>query len=159
MKKAVFVPIAAIVLGAALLLNHGEVSAKTMINPSQSLVQTISQKFGLNQADVQAVFDEHRSQLREQAESRFEERLTQDVTDGKLTEAQKQAILAKRAQLAANRPDASEFDDQTREERQATREQHRQELVRWAQENGIDLRYLMGGMGRYGGGHGPMMEE
>lgn len=158
MKKTVMIPIAAIVLGAALLLSNGKVSAETMLNPSEGLVQKIAQKFGLNQSEVQAVFDQHRDEMHTAMQQRLEDQLTQEVADGKLTEAQKQAILAKRAELETNKPDPSTFEDQTREERQAQREQQRQELEAWATQNGIDMSYLMPGIGHHKG-HGPMMDR
>jgi hypothetical protein len=63
-------------------------------------------------------------------QTKYEERLTQDVTDGKITSEQKELILAKHKELEG-----------------AT-------LEAWAKENGINSSYLMGGFG--GGKHGGM---
>ena len=104
--------------------------------PNDTIIQKLVAKFGLNEADVQAVFDEERAERQTEMQARFEERLTQAVTDGKITEEQKAAILAKRAEGA----DCRVLED-------------------WATENGIDadlLRSLMGGPGGPGmGGGGP----
>src|SRR3989338_237342 len=65
----------------------------------QPMVQKIAERFGLNQDDVQKVFDEEHQARKAEMETKFNERLSQLVADGKLTEEQKQAIIAKRAEL------------------------------------------------------------
>lgn len=57
-----------------------------------TIVEMLTQRFGLKQADVQSVFDNART-------ARIEARLTQLVLDGQITEVQKTAILAKQKEL------------------------------------------------------------
>jgi len=122
-------------------------------NPMASLVQKIADKFGLKKEDVQAVFDQDRQERQVQMQTRFEEQLSQDVKDGKITEAQKQLILEKRKELEANRQAKMEsMKNMTQDERKAAMEKERQELESWAKENGIDLKYLMGGFKGHPGG-------
>jgi len=95
------------------------------------IVQRLVEKFGLNEADVKAVFDEERSARQAEMQARHEERLNQAVSDGKITEEQKQAILAKQGE--------------------------REEMKAWAESEGIDwevLQELMGGPGFKGGPRG-----
>jgi hypothetical protein len=128
-------------------------SATSDQNPMASLVQKIADKFGLKKEDVQAVFDQDRLDRQAQMQARFEEKLAQDVKDGKITEAQKQLILEKRKSLGANRQAKMEsMKNMTGDERRTAVESQRQELENWAKENGIDLKYLMGGFKGHPGG-------
>ena len=122
-------------------------------NPMASLVQKIADKFGLKKEDVQAVFDQDRQERQVQMQTRFEEQLSQDVKDGKITEDQKQLIIAKRKELEANRQTNMEsMKNMTDDERKAAMEKEKQELENWAKENGIDFQYLFGGFKGHPGG-------
>ena len=128
MNKLLLIILAVSLLGVGLLTSTTVLAQTTTDNQNQmsSLVSKLAEKFGLNQGEVQAVFDQERSQRHAQMETLFEQQLTQDVKDGKITEAQKQLIIAKR-----------------------------QELQAWASQNNIDLRYLRGGFGGRGHGIKP----
>lgn len=149
MKKIMIIPVAAVAIGVALLLGAKTVSAQTgKPDFHQALVQKIAQKFGLNQNDVQQVFDEHhaemKTQMRTQMDAKVEASLTKDVTDGKITEAQKQIILAKYKELADKKQ--TEFQNMkgmTPEQRKAAMETEKQELLDWAKQNNLDVNYLM----------------
>lgn len=134
-----------------------------------AVVQKIADKFGLKVTDVQAVFDQDKVDRQTEMQTKFEDQLTKDVTDGKLTEAQKQAIIAKRAELLTNiqsgvlKGQPENFKNMTEAERKTALEQRNTQmetqkasLETWAKENGIDLKYLYGlGMGGFGfGGRG-----
>ena len=128
-------------------------------SPMTALVQKVANRFGLNQDEVQAVFDEDRAERRafrqqdrearqEEMWQRMTERLDQAVADGNISEAQKQLILEKHQEMQAECQARMENGDElTFEQRQALREQHREQMEAWAEENEIDLEYLMGGMG------------
>lgn len=169
MKKKIFLPLLAIlVVGSGLLMSRVvQAEEGTRPNPFASLVQKIADKFGLNKDEVQEVVDEvraeHQEEMQQQREERqaemetsFEEQLTQAVESGEITKEQKQLILAKREEINASRQTATEgAEDMTEEERRAARETEREELETWAEENGIDMKYLMGGFGGKGfGGDG-----
>ena len=109
-----------------------------------TLLDKIIAKFNLNKDEVNQVVTDYRGERRQQMQSQYEERLNQAVADGKITEAQKQLILDKRAELQ------KEWDAN-----QSQRDQHRQQLQDWAKQNGIDISYLMMGQGR---GRGGMMK-
>ena len=120
---------------------------------ADSLVAKIAQKFNLKQADVQAVFDADRASHEAERQAQAEKELTQAVTDGKITSAQKDLILAKqkevKADMEANR-DAMK--DKTEAERHSAMDAKRTALEQWAKDNGIPtdfLRYV------FGGGRGP----
>ncbi len=132
-------------------------SASNSQSPMSSLVQRVAEKFGLNQTDVQAVFDEAHEEKKAEKQANFETKLSQYVADGKITEDQKQLILQKRTELDAQRETNKEsMQNLSGDERRAKMEEERSALEAWATENGIDIQYLMpqGGRG-HGGFRGP----
>jgi hypothetical protein len=138
------------------------VFAQTSSDPTSSIVQKIAEKFGLNKSDVQAVFDQERSDRKADMESKFEAQLDQNVKDGKITEAQKQLIISKRKELETTRQSQMQnmqgkSPDEMKtamEAKKSTMESERTALEDWAKQNGIDVKYLMGGFGMRGGsGH------
>lgn len=116
----------------------------TSENPTSSLVQKISEKFGLKQSDVQAIFDQEKQVHMEKMQQKNEDRLSKLVKDGKITDAQKQLILAKNKELLANRQAHMEtMKSMTADERKAAMQDERKSLTDWAAQNDIDLSYLM----------------
>lgn len=151
-RKFIVSAIAVVAAGGVLFTT---VPAFAQTSSHESLVQAIASKFGLNVADVQSVFDQHKSDMRANMEAKVKERLDQAVKDGKLTAAQEQLVLDKRKELEAKRQsDAQNFKSMTKEERKTAMDQEKTDLENWAKQNNIDLKYLMpgGGMGR-GLGH------
>lgn len=126
---------------------------------SSSLITKIAQKFNLSEDDVKAVFESNRQEHEQEKHQNYEAMLTEAVTQGKITEAQKQLIIAKNAEIKTVRDTTMDHHkDLTQEERQTQMTEHhaqmekdRDALEAWAKENGIDMKYLMMG----GGGHGP----
>ncbi|MDF2461184.1 MAG: hypothetical protein K0S68_587 [Candidatus Saccharibacteria bacterium] len=157
-SKKVILPMAAVGVIAAAAIGIGVATAETT-DSRDSLVQKISDKFKLNKSEVQAVFDEHKTEKHAQREARLEERLTQAVKDGDITEKQKTAILAKHKELAARfESEKDGLKDKTPEERRAAMQSLRTELDQWAKDNDIDTKWLKGFVvkGFKGGhGHGP----
>lgn len=160
MKRNTFLLAAAsvVVLGGT-MLGAGNVYAQGSgwgDGPNSSMAQKLADKFGLNKDEVQAVFDQTHSQMQAERESRQKARLSQLVTDGKITEAQKQLIIAKHEEMEATREThRASMKDATPEQRKATMEAHRASMESWAKENGIDLQNLMMGEGKGMRGRGP----
>lgn len=128
-------------------------------NPESSLVDKLVAKFGLNKSDVQAVFDQERSERQAEHQQQLTDRLTQAVTDGKLTEDQKSQILAKQQELQTF---MDSLRGKTMEERRTAMDGKRTELEQWATTNSIPeeyARFAIGMGGRHGGpgGQGGMM--
>ncbi len=128
-------------------------------SPMSSLVQKIADKFNVDKAEVQKVFDEARAEHRVEHEQRFNERLDALVSQGKITAEQKTLIIEKFSTMKAERE--ANRDSGTRPTR-AEMEAKKAELDKWAAENGIDLSVIMpargeGGFGSRGShGHAPM---
>ena len=71
----------------------------TTSGPFSNLVQMIADKFNMNKNDVQQVFDQYRLGRRDTMEKNYEAYLDQLVKDGKITQAQKDLILAKHKEI------------------------------------------------------------
>jgi len=144
MKKAII--ILTVVLGLFALVGYGTVRAYSG-EPGgyPPVVQKLVERFGLDEDEVKAVFDEQRTEQKQQMQARFEKRLSQFVSDAKITEEQKQTILAKKAEMRGTHEDCAGL---SAEERKQKMEEHKAEMESWAEKNGIDLSLLpmlMGG--------------
>ncbi len=128
MKKSKLIGLSTMAVTLGVVGLAGIASAQTSTS-NTSLVDKIATKFSLKKADVQAVFDEQKTERQAEHKAEVSERLQDLVDDGKITAEQKTKIEAKQA------------------EHQAAREAERTELEKWATDNGIELRYLMGGRG------------
>jgi len=132
-------------------------------NPMSGLITTIAQKFNLNESDVQTVFDGYKTQMNTEREARrtetqaqrqqeFTTRINQAVTDGKLTQTQANAILAKMTELQTQK---EELENKTPEERRTIMKERMDTLKQWMTDNNIPQQYcpFMGfGMGKGMGG-------
>lgn len=101
-------------------------SAHGWMGGGDGLASTLSQKLGVSEDKVNSALEELRTERQAQMQAVWEEKLTSLVDEGKITEAQKQQILAKHQEMVTKM--------------QAEREA----LEKWAAENGIDLQYLVG---------------
>jgi hypothetical protein len=161
-KNALLLLFAVGVIGGGLFGAHN-VSAQTTTpkqNGLSGLVEMIAQKFNLDKSQVQGVVDQyqqqHKTEMEQVMQDRLNTKLDTMVKNGKITAAQKQAILNKLAELKKNyNPET--FKNMTPEQRKAAKEKEISDLKAWAQSQGIDLKLLpmfgMKGMGRGMGMH------
>lgn len=166
MKKqlaALGITISVLTTGAA---GYGIVSAENATSPTghdNGLVQALADKFHLNKSDAQAVFNEQRDKLEAKREAEQVQEQAQLVKDGKLTQAQSNALTAKRAELKKERDtERSSSSTKTESERKGQMDTKRSELDRWLSDQKIDsrYRYLLGsrehrGHDGHGGHRGP----
>lgn len=131
--------------------------SSTNSNPMSSLVDAISTKFSLDKTEVQAVFDEEKTAKQAEREQSTADSVASLVTDGTITQAQADAINAKRAEVAASREANKDSTvEKTDEERKTARETEKAELEQWASDNGLDAKYIRYVMSNgHGGGGGP----
>jgi len=111
------------------------------------IVQKIAERFNLNVSEVEQVFDEERDERRADMYAHFAERLNDLVTEGKLTEAQKEAILDKHEEMQNS---MEELENLTPEERKGKMQAMHEEFKTWVDEQGINLPLL----GPFGTGFG-----
>ena len=117
------------------------------------MIQTIMDRFGLNQNEVQGVMDEVREEHHSQMEQRFEDNLSLAIENGTLTQEQKQLMEAKHEETEAAHVELRGLSGpEKRDQMQATH----QEMSDWAEANGIDMSELMPMQGRYNKGMGGM---
>jgi len=135
-------------------------SVTNRTNPMNNLVNAIAQKFNLNVSDVQAVFDDQRTNVQANMQQRFVDEIKQAVTNGKLTQAQADLIIAKKAEVDAQRASLQKDTSKNREEIVAEMKTQQDALKQWAKDNNIPEQYLrFCGKGMPGrGGHGGMGE-
>jgi hypothetical protein len=161
MQKKILLTAAALAIVGTTLMTAQHAFAQTSdttTNPMSSLVDKLATKFGLEKSQVQAVFDEERAAHQAEMRAKEEERLNTLVSEGKITQAQKQLIISKRQEMETQRESEREsMQNMTAEERQAAMEAKRTALEQWATQNGIDSKYLKafgrGGHGMRGGMH------
>lgn len=112
-------------------------------NAVPSLVSEIASKFNLNKSDVQGVFDQHRKEVMAKQETNYENYLANLVSQGKITEEQKQLILNKHNELITQmQNNKSNFKNLTPAQRMQQMQATRQDLQNWAKQNNIDIKYL-----------------
>lgn len=115
--------------------------AETLSANPKSFLQYLIEKFNLNKTDVENAAKDFRNERQEERLKTVEEKLTQAVTDGKITEEQKTKILEK---IKSWQDEKDTWFGLTREERMTKRSEHRAEMKKWAEENGIDLHSIIG---------------
>jgi hypothetical protein len=125
------------VAALALVSAAGLKAVRAESDSSPPFVQKLAERFGLNEDEVQSFFDEQRQERWQEMENLRSERLNQAVEDGAITEEQKQALIDKWQEV------------------QTEKDQHREEMQNWFQEQGIDETTLMPyiGYGPHGGLH------
>jgi hypothetical protein len=157
MKKPLLIAGAAATIGLTSIAGIGVASASSNgSSGNNGLADKIASTFGLDKSKVQAVFDADRKEHEAQRQVEIEKTLTQAVKDGKLTEAQKSAILVKLKEIKTDmESNRDAMKDKTQAARKAAMEQRRTGLETWAKKHGIPtayLRYVMGGPGHHGPG-------
>lgn len=144
MKKRILLMVPVAILLATFAIGAGSVFAKdqsTITFPP--IIQKIIDKFNLNSDEVRKLIDEERQNQMAKRTTNFEERLTRAIADGKITEAQKTLILAKKVEMEQKMKDLQGL---TKEERKTKSKEYMQELKTWANSNGIKLNFI-GGIG------------
>lgn len=146
-------------VGGAVLANSNN---DTTTNPMSSLVNAIAVKFNLKVSDVQAVFDEqmalnqsqlqeHREEMKTKFNEKFTDKINQAVADGKITQAQADLIIAKKAEIELK---FTNLEGKTQEEIFDIIKTQTEELKQWLKDNNISLEYFaFGKMGFHGLGN------
>lgn len=160
-KKSMLVAGVTTTMAMASIAGVSAATSTSTTDPQDSLVSKIASKFNLNKDQVKAVFDEDRTAREAEHEKEVTAKLDELVKAGTITSAQKDAIVAKQAEMKkdmeANR---DSMKDKTDAERKAAMDQKKADLDKWASDNGIStdvLKQVMmaGHGGRMGGGPGP----
>lgn len=157
--KKIFIPVILVsAIAGSAIFGRNLVKAQSKGNYLSGLVQAIAQKFNLDQNQVQTVVDDYKktqvTQMQQQWQQTETDRLSKLVTEGKITEAQKQAILTEMAALKA-KYNQENLKNLSADQRKTQMQAEKDEITAWAKTNGIDQTYLMyGRMGGLGRGFG-----
>lgn len=138
-KKLILPTIALGVIIAAGAVGIGVTKADDT-NGYPPVVERLAEQFGLDQGEVEAVFDSVRDERHEQMQASMEEGLNQAVADGVITEEQKQALLDKKAEMFAEKEELTK-------EMGHHKGEYKEEMEAWFEEQGIDQEALMEYMG------------
>lgn len=131
-----------IAVAIATAIGATTISAQESGSNGLTMVQRIAQRFNLNESEVQQVFDEEHAERKAQMRTRLEERLSEAVTEGEITEEQKQAILDKHDEMH-NKMEALKDSDLTHKQRHEQMRAFHEEMKAWAEEEGLDMKDLM----------------
>lgn len=160
MKSRIVMPAIAIgIMAIAAMHSVSFANAQDTELNRETLVSRLSSRFGLNESEVADTFTEYRSARGEQRHERMQERLQArldyEVQKGTLTEDQEFAIMAKHDELEGKYDDLYELSQEDR--REAKADMH-DEMMAWAESNGISMdefERFEGGFGKeFGGGQG-----
>ncbi len=135
MKKKVTYALAAVALLGAIGYSTTIAVVRADTTSNHPMIQALAERFGLNEDEVEEALDEIRADHFAKMQQAHEDRLNQAVEDGVITEDQKSALMEKHEEMAQER------------------EQNRDEMRTWFEEQGIDeeaLHEYMGGFGRHG---------
>jgi len=124
---------AAITVASLVTLGSMTASAHGWMGNSNEFATSLAQKLGVGEDKVSEALGSLQEERQAEMKARWEEQLTSLVNEGEITNEQKQLIVNKR----------QEMQDKMQAEREA--------LQKWADQNGIDLKYLAGP--GYGRGH------
>ncbi len=138
MKKRVIIPTIALIaiLGAVTI---GTVTVSAQSPMYGNLITQIAQKFNLKESDVQDVVNQVRATQQTTMKTKWQDRLTQAVTDGKITDVQRQAIIAKHNELQTQ---FTSLQGLSVTDRKAKMAQIQSDLKTWATANGLDSKFL-----------------
>lgn len=131
-KKAIIPAITLVTLLTIGIIGSKVVSAEESLN-TPPIVQRIAETFGLKEEEVEAVFDAVADERKDQMQQYREQKLEQAVSDGVITEEQKTALQNKWQEM------------------EQKRQEHREEMQVWFEEQGIDPNALReyGGFGHH----------
>lgn len=145
MNKKLFVPVvaAATIAVGTLGLNAASAATTTTTYNFPPVVQQLVDKFNLPKDQVQQIIDQNRTQQQQKMQQRLQQKLNADVTAGKLTATQEQALLSELQNMQQQRQSLKGL---SAADRKTKLQQMRQDFNSWAQQNGINLQNL--GIGR-----------
>ncbi len=141
-KKPLLIAAVVSSIGLAGFIGISTVSAATPTKPD-SLASSIATKFHLNVADVQSVFNEHKSEREASREANLDKHLSEEVTKGKLTDSQKSLIIAERQKVLSEvQTNIASTKNKTPADKRAAAKALRSEVEKWATDNNIPKKYI-----------------
>lgn len=151
MKKILTYSFIAVAVVGILAIGVMSIRAENTDNNYPPIIQKIAERFNLNIDEVKEVFDEARQERHQKIQTHFEGKLDKFVAKDKLSEEQKEAVLAKMKEM---REEYRELKSLSPKERHAKMMEIKEEMKTWTEENGINLGLLKGFNKGFGKGFG-----
>lgn len=148
-KKIAIAIVALTILTLAGTIGVGKILAED-VNNYPPIISKLVERFGLNEDEVKSVFDEARQEHQAQMQVKFEEKLNQAVNDGKISQEQKNKILAKHEEMCQNKEN---WQSLSKEEKREKARELKEEIKNWAEAEGINLKDVLGFGIRFGRRH------
>ncbi len=133
-SKRMIIPGVVVAAGLSGLVGVSAVNAASATSGQEGIVDKIASTFHLNKSDVQKVFDQNRQAKEAEHQQKFEAKVKQAVTDGKLTQDLADQLIAKQKELATYR---DSLKGKSASERMAAMKTKMDEFVKWAEANNI----------------------
>lgn len=129
-----------LVLGTACtgILNADPVNGDE--NDSFTFAERLAERFDLDKDEVADFMEELREEKKAEMDERFEKKLDDLVEDGEITGAQKETILEKKEEMEGFK---ESLEDMKVSEAREALEEMKEELKDWAEENDLELKYLL----------------
>lgn len=103
------------------------------------MIQRLIERFNLDENEVSLFLQEEKQVKLEEHKARLEESLNTAVSEGTITEGQKNALLAKMEEYKASK---EKLWNLPKEEKHQAMQEMKTEFETWAEENGINLAEL-----------------
>ncbi len=133
---------AGIIVGSMLAVNAASAHNAGGTDEKQAeRVSELAERFNLDENELKTYFEEQKAEHEAEHQQKQEERLASLVAEGKLTQAQADALKAKREEMKASF-EAAKDQNLTREERRTQMKQNRDDFKTWADSQGIDLEVI-----------------
>jgi hypothetical protein len=145
-RKAIVVPALAVTILGGALLTAQQTQAFWGAKPEQGeFAKTLAQHLGVSEDNVKAALTKMRDEHQQQHVQELTTKLDALIAEGKLTQAQKQAVLTKFQQIHQQQEKEMENGGSpgTMANRKTQRQAKKAELESWAKEQGIDLSLIM----------------
>jgi len=129
-KYVVALATLAVVGGSILTMNQVRAFG---FNQDGTMIQQLATKLGKSESEVQTAFEAVRQEHQNTVNVDYEAMLAEAVTSGELTSQQQELLLNKRQEI-----------EQNREARRGEMMAQHDEMVAWANENGIKEEFVFG---------------
>jgi hypothetical protein len=143
-KKNIFLPVAVATLTGALFLSVSGTASAQVLNTGNvsSVVTGLLGQLSLSDADVQSVLNLALSTDSTQGQAAVDAKLSDAVVNGKISIAQKQAILDKLDELRTQ-AESLDLENMSLDQRHAVLQSVKDDLGDWAKLNNLDLNLLV----------------
>lgn len=143
LKTYLMISLLALTLTGMTAYSSGTVFAQSKGFEHDILIQKLSERFGIDQNEIEEVMAEIREENCIQRQEWFQERLAAAAASGEITEEQRRLIAQKHEEIRQRWQERWDGNhDINPENRKQASQEKREELAEWAQENGIEVKYF-----------------